>query len=41
VDNWGRARVRNICPVGNHPRPPCPVDMSWRHGACMPSSDWN
>lgn len=41
VDGWGKVRVRNICPVGNHPRPPCPFGMSWRHGACMPSSDWN
>jgi len=35
VDGWGT--VRNECPAGNHPRPPCPYDMHWRRGACMPS----
>jgi hypothetical protein len=35
VDGWGT--VRNECPAGNHPRPPCPYDMRWRHGACMPN----
>lgn len=35
VDGWGK--VRNECPAGNHPRPPCPFDMRWRHGACMPN----
>ena len=34
VDGWGR--VRNECPAGNHPRPPCPRDNRFRHGACMP-----
>jgi hypothetical protein len=28
--------VRNECPVGNHPRPPCPRDNRFQHGACMP-----
>jgi hypothetical protein len=35
VDGWGT--VRNECPAGSHPRPPCPRDMRWRHGACMPN----
>jgi hypothetical protein len=34
VDGWGR--VRNECPAGNHPRPPCPRDNRFQHGACMP-----
>jgi len=34
VDAWGSAR--NECPAGNHPRPPCPRDNRFRHGACMP-----
>ena len=34
VDGWGR--VRNECPAGNHPLPPCPRDNRFRHGACMP-----
>jgi hypothetical protein len=35
VDGWGT--VRNECPAGSRPRPPCPRDMRWRHGACMPN----
>ena len=35
VDGWGT--VRNECPAGSHPRPPCPPDMRWRRGACMPN----
>lgn len=35
VDGWGS--VRNECPAGSHPRPPCPRDLKWRHGACMPN----
>lgn len=35
VDGWGS--VRNECPVGSRPRPPCPPDTRWRHGACMPN----
>jgi hypothetical protein len=34
VDGWGRAR--NECPAGDHPRPPCPRDNRFQHGACMP-----
>ena len=34
VDGWGT--VRNECPAGNHPRPPCPRDTRFIHGACMP-----
>lgn len=34
VDGWGKAR--NECPAGNHPRPPCPRDNRFQHGACMP-----
>jgi hypothetical protein len=34
VDGWGR--VRNECPAGNHPRPPCPRDTKFWHGACQP-----
>src|SRR6185437_13113292 len=34
VDGWGT--VRNECPAGNHPHPPCPRDTRFRHGACMP-----
>jgi hypothetical protein len=41
VDGWGTVRVRNECPVGSRARPPCPFDMSFRHGACMPSRNWN
>jgi len=39
VDGWGT--VRNECPAGIRARPPCPFDMSFRHGACMPSRNWN
>lgn len=35
VDGWGT--VRNECPAGSHPHPPCPPDMRWRRGACMPN----
>ena len=35
VDGWGT--VRNECPAGNRPHPPCPYDMRWRRGACMPN----
>jgi hypothetical protein len=35
VDGWGT--VRNECPAGSRPRPPCPPDMRWRRGACMPN----
>jgi len=35
VDGWGT--VRNECPAGSRPRPPCPGDMKWRRGACIPS----
>lgn len=34
VDGWGK--VRNECPAGSHPLPPCPRDTRFRHGACMP-----
>lgn len=34
VDGWGK--VRNECPASNHPRPPCPRDNRFQHGACMP-----
>ena len=34
VDAWGR--TRNECPAGNFPRPPCPRDTKFMHGACMP-----
>ena len=33
VDGWGT--VRNECPVPSQPRPPCPVGLKWKHGACM------
>ena len=35
VDGWGT--VRNECPAGSRPHPPCPPDMRWRRGACMPN----
>jgi hypothetical protein len=38
VDGWERgARVRNECPVGAHPRPPCYRWFIWsrRDGACI------
>jgi len=34
VDGWGT--VRNECPIGSRPLPPCPRDTRFRHGACMP-----
>jgi hypothetical protein len=34
VDGWGA--VRNECPAGSRPRPPCPRDTKFMHGACMP-----
>jgi hypothetical protein len=33
VDGWGT--VRNECPVPSQPRPPCPIGLRWKHGACM------
>ncbi|WP_441299966.1 GCG_CRPN prefix-to-repeats domain-containing protein [Bradyrhizobium sp.] len=45
VDGWGTAHVRNECPAGAKPRPPCPpvrgyADYVWnrRLGACFPRS---
>lgn len=35
VDGWGT--VRNECPAGSRPRPPCPPDMRFRRGACLPN----
>jgi hypothetical protein len=35
VDGWGS--VRNECPAGSRPMPPCPRGLRFRHGACMPS----
>jgi hypothetical protein len=35
VDGWGPARVRNECPVGTRPRPPCPFGYVWRFAACF------
>lgn len=36
VDGWGT--VRNECPVPSQPRPPCPIGLRWKHGACMPAT---
>jgi hypothetical protein len=33
VDAWGR--VRNECPAGSRPVPPCPFGTRWKHGACI------
>jgi hypothetical protein len=33
VDGWGT--VRNECPAGSRPLPPCPYGTRWRHGACI------
>jgi hypothetical protein len=35
VDGWGT--VRNECPAGSRPHRPCPPDMRWRRGACLPN----
>jgi hypothetical protein len=41
VDGWGTAHVRNECPAGAKPRPPCARPLwgyvwSRRLGACFP-----
>jgi len=33
VDGWGT--VRNECPAGSRPLPPCPYGTRWKHGACI------
>jgi hypothetical protein len=38
VDGWGTgARIRNECPAGAQPRPPCGYGYVWRQGkrACF------
>jgi hypothetical protein len=35
VDLWGS--VRNECPAGSRPLPPCPYGTRWKHGACIAS----
>jgi hypothetical protein len=41
VDGWGTAHVRNECPAGARPRPPCPGGWYYvwrkRYQACFQS----
>lgn len=35
VDGWSVLAVRNQCPFGTRPRPPCPYGYAWKKGACF------
>lgn len=40
VNGWNVARsgrILNECPVGTHPRRPCPYGYVWKFGACFSS----
>jgi hypothetical protein len=42
VNGWGATAtsigpVRNECPAGVRPRPPCPFGFVWRYGTCFSS----
>jgi hypothetical protein len=38
VDGWDRGRhVRNECPAGSRPRPPCGPGYTWKSGGCFPT----
>ena len=35
VDGWGSPRIRNECPAGAKPRPPCGPGYVWKPGGCF------
>jgi hypothetical protein len=37
VDGWTAPRLRNECPAGARPHPPCGRGSVWKYGACFPN----
>jgi hypothetical protein len=35
IDGWGATKVRNECPAGARPRPPCGPYYVYRYGTCF------
>jgi len=35
IDGWGASNVRNECPAGARPRPPCGPYYVYRYGTCF------
>ena len=35
IDGWGATKVRNECPAGSRPRPPCGPYYVYRYGTCF------